>query len=120
MSEPVTSDERISFMAATGAYAVFDRPARCALCSRCLLDRTGHCRWGGPFPHDEGERFEITYYDTTQKARLLWIRVEVLPAATAMAQVMVARGVQSIEVQDRKTGEMIWTSAPRDGLAPQV
>ena len=49
MKEPITTDERISFVAARGDIVVYDRHAKCALCRKCLVNKHGRCPFGGPF-----------------------------------------------------------------------
>lgn len=51
MREPITTDDRISYVNARGRFQVFDRKISCALCRTCLADSSGHCMYGGPFRH---------------------------------------------------------------------
>lgn len=90
MTEPCTTDQRISFFDRRGGHQVFDRPARCALCNSCLLERSIlYCRDGGPFVHpDEKWRFEITYFDSVTNRRMLFQRTNDPELAKAWAEVI--------------------------------
>lgn len=49
LREPITTDERVSYINAHNQLVIYDRPVKCALCNRCLADRSGRCMYGGPF-----------------------------------------------------------------------
>lgn len=47
---PVTTDTEISFTDMNGDRRVYNRPAHCGACARCLLHETMDlCTCGGPF-----------------------------------------------------------------------
>lgn len=52
MREPVTSDERVSYVNAHGQLVVYNVRTKCALCRKCLADQSGRCMYGGPFAAD--------------------------------------------------------------------
>lgn len=39
--EPVTAEDRVSYLNHRGRLVVFDVPTSCALCTRCLTTRAG-------------------------------------------------------------------------------
>lgn len=48
--EPITRDDRISYVSATGDIVVYDLAGRCSQCSKCLVNReSARCLCGGPF-----------------------------------------------------------------------
>jgi len=47
--EPITTDDRISYVDVDGHLRVFDRKVRCAQCTSCLADAGGRCFHSGPF-----------------------------------------------------------------------
>ena len=42
-AEPVTAEDRVSFVDRTGRLVVFDIPTSCALCVKCLGNAGGPC-----------------------------------------------------------------------------
>lgn len=56
MTEPTTTDMRISWFNAHLQLAVFELPVQCPACNRCLADaRGGRCLYGGPFKPQEAD-----------------------------------------------------------------
>jgi hypothetical protein len=47
--EPVTAEDRVSYVDARGKLLVFDQPVSCALCKNCLGHPSGLClyNWFG-------------------------------------------------------------------------
>lgn len=50
MTEPVTTDNRISFIDMLGRRIVFDQPGCCPMCNRCLKDGLGNCPYHDRLP----------------------------------------------------------------------
>ena len=49
LREPVTTENRQSFIDAENKLRVWDQPGHCAACTRCLLSAHRRCPCAGPF-----------------------------------------------------------------------